>query len=204
MQTLEAEVVKDSRGFAKRAGGVSPNVGTMGFLGARHEHLRWRFINVNDRLFKHHFAQRINQWLQLNTAGANSLGEGRTRDSKAGTAEHDLLTIKRQMVSKLRNHDVGQQARSRNALVDHLRRHWSLDQCFAAVADPLATDMALHGEHARCVIELLADIFTDAFKSAATGAFGVVRFEMVSMRMIAAALEESLRRRLRFPLAKSS
>ena len=38
----EAEVVNDSRGFAKRADGVSPNVGTMGFLGARHEHLHRR------------------------------------------------------------------------------------------------------------------------------------------------------------------
>lgn len=171
----EAEVVNYSRGFAKRAGGVSPNVGTMGFLGARQEHLHRRFINVNDRPFKPHFAQRIDQGLQLHTAGANPLGEGRTRGTQAGAAEHGFLTIQRQMVSKLRNHDVGQQARSRDALVDYLRRHRSLDQCFATVADPLATDMALHGEHARCVIKLLADIFTDAFERAATGTRYVVR-----------------------------
>ncbi|MNP48495.1 hypothetical protein D3C76_1426180 [compost metagenome] len=73
---------------------------------------------------------------------------------------------------------MGQQARSRDALVDHLRRHRGLDRCFATVADPLATDMALHGEHARCVIELLADIFTDAFERAATGTLRVVRLVM--------------------------
>ena len=38
--------------------------------------------------------------------------------------------------------------------------------------------MALHGEHARCVIELLADIFTDAFECVATGTLPVIRLLM--------------------------
>lgn len=35
----EAEVLTYSRGCAKRAGGVIPDVGTMGLLGPLHEHL---------------------------------------------------------------------------------------------------------------------------------------------------------------------
>lgn len=85
---------------------------------------------MNDRLLKHHFTQRIDQWLQLHATGANPLGKGRTRDNQAGAAKHGFLAIQRQMVSKLRNHDVGQQARSRDALVDHLRRHRCLDSVF--------------------------------------------------------------------------
>ncbi|MNL28703.1 hypothetical protein D3C87_1503590 [compost metagenome] len=54
--TAEAEVVNHRRGFAKRACGVSPDVGSMGFLGARHEHLHRRFIDMYDRLLEHYLA----------------------------------------------------------------------------------------------------------------------------------------------------
>jgi hypothetical protein len=68
-----------------------------------------------------------------------------------------------------------QQPRSRDALVDHLRRHWGLDQRFTRGADPLATDMPLDGEGARGVVELLADVFADALELAAAGTLGAVR-----------------------------
>jgi hypothetical protein len=41
------------------------------------------------------------------------------------------------MVSKLGDHDVGQQPSGRDALVDDLRRNRCLDQRFAIIADPL-------------------------------------------------------------------
>ena len=52
------------------------------------------------------------------------------------------------MVGKLRDHDVGQQAGGRDTLVDDLCRNGCLDQCFAVIAYPLATDMALDGKYA--------------------------------------------------------
>lgn len=82
------------------------------------------------------------------------------------------------MVSKLGNHDVGQQPSGWDALVDDLSRNRCLDKRFAVIADPFATYMTLDGEHARCVIQLLTDIFTDAFQRAAAWAVSVVRFVM--------------------------
>jgi hypothetical protein len=67
----------------------------MGFLYSGHEHLYWRFIGVHHAVSKHYFAKCIDQRLQLHTAGADPLGEGRTRDSQAGAAEHGFLTIQR-------------------------------------------------------------------------------------------------------------
>ncbi len=67
------------------------------------------------------------------------------------------------MISELRDHDVG----SRDALVDDLRWYRGLDQRFAVIANPLATDMALNGKHARRVVQFFTDIFTDALECAA-------------------------------------
>ena len=76
------------------------------------------------------------------------------------------------MVSELRDHDVGQQPCGRDAFVDDLSRNWCLDQGFALITDPLATDVPLDGEHARRVIELLADILADALELTSTSADG--------------------------------
>ena len=67
------------------------------------------------------------------------------------------------------------QSGSRDALIDDLSRNRYLSKRFA---DPFTTDMTLYGEHARCVIKLLPDIFTDAFQRAAARAVSVVRFVM--------------------------
>lgn len=69
---------------------------------------------------------------------------------------------------------MGQQTGSRDALVDDLGGHRRLDQRFALAAGPLATYMLLNGEHARCVIQLFADVFADALKLAAASALGVL------------------------------
>src|SRR5471032_638478 len=82
------------------------------------------------------------------------------------------------MVSELRDHDVGKQPSGRDALVDDLCRNRSLDQCFAVIAGPFATDMALNSKHARRVIKLLADILADALEYAAALAVSIVRFVM--------------------------
>src|SRR5450830_1558174 len=78
------------------------------------------------------------------------------------------------MVGELRHHHMGQQACGRNALVDHLSRDRRLDQCFAMAAGPFSTHVLLNGEHAGCVIELLADFFANALKLAAADALSVL------------------------------
>lgn len=48
-----AEVVDNSSCFAELAGGVCPNIRTVGFLRARSEHLYGRFVRVHDLLPDH-------------------------------------------------------------------------------------------------------------------------------------------------------
>ncbi|MNH35233.1 hypothetical protein D3C79_959030 [compost metagenome] len=58
-----AEVVNDCRQVGELAGCVGPNVGSVGLLGARRQHLYRRFIGVDHAMLEHCFAQRIHQWL---------------------------------------------------------------------------------------------------------------------------------------------
>ncbi len=81
------------------------------------------------------------------------------------------------MVAILGHQHVGQQVRGGDALVDDLCRHRGLHQLLAGRAGPLAAHMALHGEGAGRVVQLLADVFADALHlaAAATGrALGLV------------------------------
>lgn len=71
---------------------------------------------------------------------------------------------------------MGQQARSRDALVDHLGRYRRLDKCFALTAGPFPTHMLFDREHAWRVIELLADVLADALKLATASALSVFWF----------------------------
>ena len=82
------------------------------------------------------------------------------------------------MVGKLGDHDVGEQARSRDALINHLRRNGCLDQRFAVIADPFTAHMAFNGKYAGRVVQLLADVLADALEGAAAWAVSVVRFVM--------------------------
>jgi len=62
----------------------------------------------------------------------------------------------------------------RDALVDDVWRHRGLDQGFASRADPFASDVALHREHSRLVVELLGHVLSDALEGASTGAGGAL------------------------------
>jgi len=173
--TLIGYSVKGLRFFLSFLGGclvesppASPNgltkchIGTVSFLCSRHEHLHRCFICVDDYLPKHYFAQRVDQRLQLDASNANPLSQRRTWNRQASSTEDRFLTVKGQMVSELRDHDVVEQVRSRDALINNLRRNQCLSQRFEVIADLLATDMAFDGEHAARVIQLLANVFTDA------------------------------------------
>ena len=80
------------------------------------------------------------------------------------------------MIRELGDHDMGQQPCGWDALVDDLSRNRCLDQGFALIADPFATDVPLNGEHARCVVEFLADILTDTLERATALAVAVIGF----------------------------
>ena len=80
------------------------------------------------------------------------------------------------MVGELGYHHVSQQPSGRDALVDYLGRNRSLSQRFTFAADPFPAHMLLDGEHARDVIQLLADVFADALELATAGALGGVGF----------------------------
>lgn len=57
------------------------------------------------------------------------------------------------MIGVFRDHHLGQQPGRRDASVENLSWHRNLDQGFAVIADPFATDVPLDTEHAQCVIE---------------------------------------------------
>ncbi|MNE26049.1 hypothetical protein D3C80_1194000 [compost metagenome] len=102
-----AEVVDDSGCFAELAGGVRPNIRTVGFLRARSEHLHGCFIRMHDLLPDHYVTQGIDQGLQLHARHAHPLSQSRAWNRQACTTKNRFLTVKRQMVSKLGDHDVG-------------------------------------------------------------------------------------------------
>lgn len=74
------------------------------------------------------------------------------------------------MVGVFGHHELGQQARGRDALVDCQGRYRRLDQRFALVAGPFPTHVLFDGEHTRRVIQFFADLFADALKLATAGA----------------------------------
>ncbi|MNV40855.1 hypothetical protein D3C71_1324740 [compost metagenome] len=58
-----AEVVNHRRQFRELAGGVGPDIGSMGFLRTRREHLHRRFIGVDHAMFEDSITQGIDQRL---------------------------------------------------------------------------------------------------------------------------------------------
>ena len=80
------------------------------------------------------------------------------------------------MTGVLRDHHLGQKARCRDALINDLRGSRCLDQSFAIIADPLATDMSINAEHVRRVVEFFTHFFADALEGKAPLASGVIGF----------------------------
>ena len=146
----------------------------MGLAVAGLEHRHRRLVRVQHAVLQHLGGQGIDQWLQLHTALADPLRQRRAGDCQSGTFEDRLLPIQRQVIQVLGHQHLGQQPGGWNALVDDVRCDRRLHQLLAAVADPFATDVALDGEHARLVIELLGHVLADAFHDLAAAAGGVL------------------------------
>jgi hypothetical protein len=79
----------------------------VGFLRARSEHLHGGFIRVHDLLPDHYVTQGIDQGLQLHARNAYPLSQSGAWNRQAGTTKNRFLTVKRKMISELRDHDVG-------------------------------------------------------------------------------------------------
>ncbi len=156
----EVEDDRFDRAEARRA--VAPEVGFVRLALAGFEHRHRRLVGVQDGVGQHPFAQRVDERLQLHAAGADPLRQRRSRDRQASAAEDRFLAVERQVVHELGDQHLGQQARSGDALVDNVRRHRRLHQRLALGADPLATYVAFHREHAGHVVELLGHVFADA------------------------------------------
>ncbi len=84
--------------------------------------------------------------------------------------EDRLLAIQRQMICKLIDQNLREQPCGGQALVDDVGRHRFLSHRLATWAGPHATDMTLNAKGTRCVVQLLADLFTNALELAAAGA----------------------------------
>jgi len=93
-----------------------------------------------------------------------------------GALEDSLLAVERQVVRVLGDQHMGEQARRGQALVDDLRRHRCLGQRAAVRAGPLASHMALQREAAGRVVQLLADVLSNACHPAAAMACRVAGF----------------------------
>lgn len=172
--TAGAEFVDHGLECRERRSAVGPDIGPMGFLLARCQHLYRRFIGVDDLLGQHRLAQRIHQWLELHAGLAHPLRQRRAGNRQTSPGKDFLLPVQRKVVGEPGHHHMGQQAGGGDALVDDLGWHRCLDQCLALAAGPLATYMLLDGKHTRGVIQLLADVFTDALKLAAAGTLGAI------------------------------
>ena len=68
------------------------------------------------------------------------------RNCQTGALEDANLPIQRQMIGIFANQNLSQETGSGDALVNDVRGNWRLDQCFALIADPFATHMALDRE----------------------------------------------------------
>ena len=169
-----AEVVDHGLHIFEGAWGVGPEVSPVRRSFARPEHLHRRLVCVQHTAAEYLGLERIDQRLQPHPAGANPLRQSRARNGQTGAGKDGFLPVQRQVVGVLGHQHLGQQAAGGNALVDHMSSHRHLGDALALRAGPLATDVALHREHAGNIVELLGDVFANAFHRTATGAGGGV------------------------------
>lgn len=148
----------------------------MRFAFAWREHRDRCLIGLEHRVMYHPLAQCIHQRLQLHTTGADPRAQRRAGNRVAGACKDAFLTVQRQMVTEFSDQYVGEESCRRDAFVDDVRGHRCLRQRLTFCARPLAADVPFDREHARRVIEFLADVFADAFQLATARAERRSRF----------------------------
>ncbi|CAE6861681.1 hypothetical protein R69746_08680 [Paraburkholderia aspalathi] len=173
--TAVGEVVDHGAQLTEVRGRIRPQVRPVCLPFTWTKHLYRCLIRMQHTLLQEFLMQGIDQWLQLCAARADPRTQCRSRYCQTRPRKDLFLTIQGKVVSVFGNQHRGQQPRGRDALVDNVCGHWRLNQRFAVLAYPLATDMPLNREHARRVVQLLADVLTDAHALAATLAYGAIR-----------------------------
>ena len=188
---------------------VAPQIRPMRLAVARLEHRHRGLVGVQHRSAEQCGLQRLDQRLQLDAAGTDPLRQRGARQAHPGAFEDRLLPVQRQMVGIFGHQHLGQQPGGGQPLVDDVRRHRRLHQDLALRAHPLAADVALDGEDAGHVVQLLGHVLADALHRAAAAAGGAVGFvadlaaRQVRRQRLALRLFLRSRRRLRGgPLAR--
>lgn len=131
------------------------------------EHLHWCLVGMQYALGQYLRLQCIHQRLQTHAADADPRAQRRLRDRQAGACVDAFLPVQREMVAELGHQRMRQQAGGGDALVDDVRRNGCLGESLTLTAYPLAPDMTFDREHARGVVQLLADVFANALERAA-------------------------------------
>lgn len=134
---------------------------------ARLEHRNRRLVRVQHAPAEQVLAHGLHERCQLHADGTDPLGLRRARDRITGSTQDLFLSVERLMVDVLGHRHMSHQPGCRQPLVDDVSRHWCLDERAALGAGPLATNVPLHSERARRVVELLGHVFADALEFAA-------------------------------------
>lgn len=161
------EVVDYPAQVAELSGRLRPQVRTVRLTLARAEHLHWRFIGVQHALLQNLMAQYVDQRLKLHTAHAHPRAQRGSRYREARAAKDLFLAVQGEVVRIFADQYRRKQAGGRDALVDDACGHRGLDQRLALAAYPFTPDMPFHRKHARCVVQLLADVLADSHALAA-------------------------------------
>mmetsp|Transcript_39082 Transcript_39082/g.91536 ORF Transcript_39082/g.91536 Transcript_39082/m.91536 type:complete len:338 (+) Transcript_39082:3007-4020(+) len=169
-----AEVVIDRAALAiaghEVGRAIHPHVGLLRLALARREQRHRRLVDMDHAVAEDVLLEQSHQRHQSNAADAQPLRHARARDVHP-RARVDLgLPVQRQMIVVLGHGHLREQPRRGDALVDHLPRHrCGLDR-LATGAGVLAADMTQHEELRGNAIQLLADLFADAFERLSAGA----------------------------------
>jgi hypothetical protein len=122
--------------------GPQPTGPSLAVAGGQHRDRR--VVGVDDRRCHDMSADQLGQWHRPPGGMPDPVGQGGALDLDAFTREDHRLTVKRQPVEVFADHDIGNQARTRPALLDRKIGCRCLHDALAAAAAELGPNMADH------------------------------------------------------------
>jgi len=128
---------------------IGPQPPGPGLAVAGHQHRDRRVVGVDDRRRHDMCADQLGQRLHPPRGMPDPVGQGRALNRDAFTRQDRRLTVERQPVEVFADHDIGDQARTRPALLDRQLGRWCLHDALAASAAELRPNMADHPEASR-------------------------------------------------------
>src|SRR5207245_8679017 len=134
------------------------------------EQVDGRLIGVDDGRAQHELAKRIAQRRQLRARSARQARQRRARGVHARAGVDALLPVVRDVVHEPADQHVRRKTRGGDTVVNDLGGCRLLHQELAALAHPLAPDLALQEELRRNDVQPLADVLADTNHCLAAGA----------------------------------